>query len=857
MVPLEERGVLELANEAPGDDFSAAHGPAPQPVGQDEQIFDDETWEEEELPRRDMAWILPALAMLAVLGWTGFYVWANQGEILSPATPQQWIEWIVAWAVPVLLVIGLWQLAMRHSRREAARFADAASALSRESALLEKRLLVVNRELSLARDFIASQSRDLESLGRLATERLSQNAERLQDLITNNGDRLDTIGSVSNTALSNMERLRDQLPVLANAARDMSNQIGNAGNVAQRQIEDLVDGFDRLNQFGEAGQKHVDTVGGKVNETLQGFERIVAEMSASSQKRFATLREQSEQLRAAISINEGEAMALLRQRGEELEQVLGEHALALRASEADASAAMRERLDVLRRENETLVAAICAAQDDAGQRWSAGIDALEKRMREAIAEVANVDEAALNSARKRLIALTDEAKHVDAGIAESAAAFDQGLARRRDEAARSEEEALAAVRARLAGFDAEIAERQQLHLASSSAFADKADAIATRLAELDGEIARLAGQSDDARNELAEASEVFVERLSQSRSILEENGAFVSRLTDDSVRMLEIIRAASDHSQEDLSRSIERAEARLGQFVTKAEELQVLIASTEQQGANVAAHVAKAREDGEASAASLDDLDKQLRELSSQSDELARHTREELQGALDLLAASSGKMLDDMRCGHADAIREIADSIAASSNDAIAAALRSQSAATITELEESAGKAAARGRETTIMLRDQLAKVNALVGNLERRVSQAREKAEEKVDTDFTRRMALITEALHSSAIDISKAFDNEVSDTQWAHYLKGDRGIFTRRAVRMLDKNESRQVAGIYREDSEFRATVNRYIHDFEAMLRSVLSTRDGNAIAVTLLSSDIGKLYVALAQSIDRLRD
>ena len=130
------------------------------------------------------------------------------------------------------------------------------------------------------------------------------------------------------------------------------------------------------------------------------------------------------------------------------------------------------------------------------------------------------------------------------------------------------------------------------------------------------------------------------------------------------------------------------------------------------------------------------------------------------------------------------------------------------------------------------------------------------ERAEEKVDSDFSRRSALITEALNSTAIDVSKAFDTEVTDTQWAQYLRGDRGIFTRRAVRLLDHGDARAVAEIYEADGDFRETVNRYIHDFEAMLRSVLSTRDGHALAVTLLSSDMGKLYVALAQAIERLR-
>ena len=69
-------------------------------------------------------------------------------------------------------------------------------------------------------------------------------------------------------------------------------------------------------------------------------------------------------------------------------------------------------------------------------------------------------------------------------------------------------------------------------------------------------------------------------------------------------------------------------------------------------------------------------------------------------------------------------------------------------------------------------------------------------------------------------------------------------------------DGAEQRDVARLYDEDAGFREQVNRYIHDFEAMLRTILAQRDGSPLGVTLLSSDMGKLYVALAQAIERLR-
>ena len=67
----------------------------------------------------------------------------------------------------------------------------------------------------------------------------------------------------------------------------------------------------------------------------------------------------------------------------------------------------------------------------------------------------------------------------------------------------------------------------------------------------------------------------------------------------------------------------------------------------------------------------------------------------------------------------------------------------------------------------------------------------------------------------------------------------------------------EAKEILRLYQNDDGFHASVNQFIHDFEAMLRLLIGARDGSAISVTLLSSDIGKLYVALAQAIDRLRN
>jgi hypothetical protein len=139
---------------------------------------------------------------------------------------------------------------------------------------------------------------------------------------------------------------------------------------------------------------------------------------------------------------------------------------------------------------------------------------------------------------------------------------------------------------------------------------------------------------------------------------------------------------------------------------------------------------------------------------------------------------------------------------------------------------------------------------------LEQRAQEVSALSAEVERETLARQMALLGEALQSTAVDLTRILDMDVADQAWEAYLKGDRSIFARRATKLLSFTEARDLLRRYESDDSFKAQVNRYIHDFEAMLRGVMDTRDGHALSVTLLSSDIGKLYVALAQAIERLR-
>lgn len=827
----------------------------------------EEEWVEEEQAAPKRQWwpiVAGIIALCAVIGWTAAYALAHRDAMLAGGSVQDWTGWISQWATPVLLVAVAWLLAMRNSRREASRFGDVARLLNQESAALEARLITVNGELSLAREFISAQARDLETLGRVASERLSEHAAQLASLVADNGTRVETLGTVSATALENMEKVRNQLPVISSSAKDVSNMIGSAGRTAHSQIEDMVEGLNKLNQFGQASERQVEAIRARVDAAIAEFVRQAEQLETISGTRFAALAEQGEAFRGELDAHEVAALAAIRTRASALGEELAAVRHALDDSETESLTSLRARLTAVRDEGAAIGRSLREAEATALEAWQGATTRVVDDLRSAIAQVSEIDEHAMQSARDRLAQLASEAAEVDARVAERDRLYAEELASRQADLAARHEQFGDTLKAQMEALDAALAERRLEQENRTAQIAAHTAEISAQIDTFGERIREAAEQGGTAQNELAESLATLAERLATSREGLAGTDRAVAGLTDNAVRLLELIQASVTHTTTELPAAIGVGEAKLAELETRTNAVRDVAGEAEARGAALLAQIEQSDETltaiatkTEQQSVALTAMQQTLAATRGESLALAEQAQAELKSAIEALLAAARDAVGEIESASAVSVKTLAERLAEQSGAAIDAAMRERAAEAVEQLDLAAMKASGVSREAAIQLRDQLAKVNELAGNLERRVAQARHRAEEQVDNDFARRVALITEALNSNAIDIAKALDADVSDTAWAAYLRGDRGVFTRRAVKLLDPAESKAVSKLYQDEAGFREHTSRYIHDFEAMLRQLLSTRDGHALGVTLLSSDMGKLYVALAQSIERLRN
>ena len=642
-------------------------------------------------------------------------------------------------------------------------------------------------------------------------------------------------------------RLRADTEALANALAVINQRIEDARGGLSEQANSL------------------QTLGGEAADRIVRAAAELSEQAGSVGLTVSTLNE-------ATGIAREDLRVLLTElpNAEGLARTLAE---GLREGGAQADARARVLSDLLRRLEDQARAAnestAGAAARLSGQldRIEASAAAADKRIEDAAGSMGRAIDAALAAAAESL----DDARQV---IASQSAALnamvEQGqasvnavgenaigvLSSRLDELVARVEGIGAGLRGQELAARGLLTQLEQAIGAVEAKFAELGDKGAEHTADLAEHIVALSTHTDAVSRMLGNSSQAADSLLNRIGQLREQADASSATLSDTIPAALSRIRL---HAEQSLQ-AIATAGARAENLDETASAMRARLAEAEASLERQRTALADVGGLADSRLTALIDQTRTLDALLAKADTEIRSLSEGASGqlteALAQVSETAAQAADQARDAFTAAIPRVAQRMSESAARAMSSALADVGKEEIAAIGTASEQAIRAAHLAAEQLTRQIVTIAETATAIEARIEANREDTEAHDDLSFARTATLLIEALNSTAIDVAKIFSNEVTDEEWKAYLRGDRGIFTRRAVRLLDRADTQAVTQRYNEDSEFREQVHRYVHDFEALLRRVMATRDGTPIATTMLSSDTGKLYVALAQAMERLR-
>lgn len=605
---------------------------------------------------------------------------------------------------------------------------------------------------------------------------------------------LDTVLRLNESS----DKLASNASVIANA----HDQLARSGDVALQRMDGLL-----------AGLPRIDDVAQRLAVNFREAGLVAHQQGANLEARLAALGEEAAkaaQTSEASTASILEAVVALQGQAKETESDL----LAVSAKVTDAHDAaltrMKSTAASARDEMNSTVAAMTGEIEKSWQQFRDGVDTAAARM------------------DARLAAARDAGDAMGAQLVAHADASD-------------------ALAARIAAHVAEVG--QQLEVLDVSVTASSGvigRAIDDTRAQLDTFMQQVQSGNTSAH-----------QLIGHAESLLLALDAVTRELDETLPHALDRITAHGQTTQTALSQLrplLDASELVAQSTVSHVNAVQTTLKANEEQ---MAGHAASQQQLADRVNGTLADAETALAKLREGADEFADQGGARMIATLAEVRATADSAADEARLTLEKLVSGARDAMQATATGAIDAAFKNEVMAQLNAIEEASARAVAAANGAADRLMRQLITIMDTSASVEQRVSEAEQAIAASDRDSLAKQVGLLTEALKSTAIDVTKILSSEVSDAAWDAYLKGDRGVFARRAVKLVENSEAREILRVYQNDDTFHAAVNQFIHDFEAMLRVLIGARDGSAISVTLLSSDIGKLYVALAQAIDRLRN
>ena len=830
------------------------------------------------------------LAAVGIL-WLGFAGWATAGQ--WRAGPPAWPGLVATLLVPILLLGLAYLLLLRNSRAESRRYLDTARALRTEAELLELRLARITSQLETARQAMQDKAELLDSYGAAASSNMEASAELIASRAHSTTEKAEAAERAGALLVARMDALITAMPELEDRAARMAAQIVDNGHALAERIDTLEARLhalgelsddarartlsatkslsSQLTQLQEATRSATDEVNGladiasgRIDATALSARQAMEDSAGHLDLQAGILANLMDRAKTGLTDTAQSVMDVM---AEDLDRVEIDLRRRLEAAAARAQETMAAADRDLTQQAASLHSLVETAQIGIAATSQNALTTLARDAETIDADLRNRLDAALTRARDG-IALTDE------GLARQSEALDALLSRSRlslesisGDTVSGLADHMAEVESRLHQINDLVEGQRSLVSGLHATLNDAIDAAQSRFATLEESalarnerltqaLARLTSETQRIDGALAAggltaekligAAETLLVALDSSVRELDET--FPAALQRFDAR-IETSRAALDSAAPEM----ERLEAISEALVGRTQEAEELLRG---QGRRLTEWLESTQSGVEANRELVERLRTALDNAHQDATRITEGAGPLLVTALLRVKDTADQAAERARQALGRAIPDAAQSLAEASERALQRAIDDKVTAQIELVAKVAEEAVKAAHHASDRLTRQLLTIADTSASVQARIEEAERASEDRDRDHFARRSALLIESLNSTAIDVTKILSNDVTDSAWSAYLKGDRGVFTRRAVKLLDAGESREIALHYDNDAEFQDHVNRYIHDFESMLRVILSARDGNALGVAILSSDMGKLYVALAQAIERLR-
>lgn len=699
-----------------------------------------------------------------------------------------------------------------------------------------------------------------------------------------------SLDELSKTLTGRLETLREQFETLASAvekgsrtAVERTEQGTAALDAGRRRLADTVDGIEgRLD--GLAGR--LDEVGRTSQGLIDALEQQTADSAGRLQDRMDRLEGQSETLSqiAETLAKDLEARAAGLARAAQdttrsagtLETVFQEQGGSLsREAEAavkrasESAEAIQQHLAAARRAAEATMAHARGEIDSLSQMLDARLGAVPGRFDSAVEaamaplmDAQKLLEAQLDSLTERfgetsgrltgqIAALADGGARASGQLGEMA----DSLAARTD--ALGERGRIAAARLETAG--SVIDQR-----------ADRLGAVQERLA---GGFAALAGELEARQAQLAdlmarieadyrahgERSDRALAQLAAAEGTLGQQQVALQRIADAAAGSLERKRQALADARAGLQQELVASREGLAGLIEDLTGRQAQLGKAAEAQASRLLVAGQQLEDG---TSRLDDRRRVLEErLVASTTALAEQSRG-LAGATERLVAEADAVAEEMQERLTRTVQrgieasnlalERLTDVYRSRFARLSADTSERFSAAVDALGQALISAEQAGDRLNDRLRQDAEQILTTAESLDERMAALQSASITSTRAVFLESATKILDRLASDSIDVTKALADDIPDDAWSRFLEGDKSRFARQVARLGSQELRSRIKERYRQDEDFRDASARFMADFDQLMGEAIARDGRNALAVTLISSELGRLYVALTQTL-----